>query len=93
MKLTKIQFHLYIIENGCRWKALSKKYKKWYAIYMEFSESSKSGTMAKILEAIKKRKPLNQENSILFVGTTSIKVGPDVNENRDDQEQSIRHPK
>lgn len=49
--------------------------------------------MAKILEAIKKRKPLNQENSILFVGTTSIKVGPDVNENRDDQEQSIRHPK
>ena len=53
----------YIIENGCKWRALLKKY----------------GTIAKILAATKKQKLFNKGNSVLFIDGTSIKVSPDAN--------------
>ena len=28
---------LYIIENGCKWRALPKRYVNWHTIYMRFS--------------------------------------------------------
>ena len=46
-----------------------------------------------ILELIKKQKLFNEENSMLFIDSTSIKVSPDVNKNRADQEQIIGHLK
>ena len=70
---------LYIVENGCKWRALPKKYGNWHTIYMKFSRWSKNGTISKILEAMKKQKLLNEENYILFIDSTSIKVSPDAN--------------
>ena len=35
---------LYMIENGCKWRALPKKYGKWHTIYMRFNRWSKNGT-------------------------------------------------
>ncbi|MBQ9491680.1 MAG: transposase [Firmicutes bacterium] len=50
---------LYIIENGCKWRALPKKYGNWHTIYMRFSRWAKNCTIAKavafltlILEAV-----------------------------------------
>ena len=31
---------LYIIENGCKWSALPKKYGNWHTIYMRFRQGS-----------------------------------------------------
>ena len=36
---------LYMIENGCKWKALPKKFGKWHTIYMKFNRWSKNGTI------------------------------------------------
>ena len=80
---------LYIIENGCKWRALPKKYGNWHTIYMKFSRWSQNGTIAKILEAMKKQKLLN----ILFIDSTSIKVSPDANKNKKNQKQSIERSK
>ena len=84
---------LYIIENGCKWRALPKKYGNWHTIYMKFSRWSKNGTISKILEAMKKQKLLNEENYILFIDSTSIKVSPDANRSRNTQKQSIGRSK
>ena len=84
---------LYIIENGCKWRALPKKYGNWHTIYMRFSRWSKNGTISKILEAMKKQKLLNEENYILFIDSTSIKVSPDANKNKNNQKQSIGRSK
>ncbi len=91
-KISNYQFMcamLYIVENGCKWRALPKKYGNWHTIYMRFSRWSKNGTItkiiAKILEAMKKQKLLN----ILFIDSTSIKVSPDANKNKKNQKQSI----
>ena len=42
------------------------------------------------LEAMKKQKLLNEEDYIFFIDSTSIKVSPDANKNKNNQEQSIR---
>ena len=40
---------LYIIENGCKWRTVPKKYGKWHAIYLKFSRWSKNDTIAQLL--------------------------------------------
>ena len=42
---------------------------------------------------MKKQKPINEENFILFIDSTSIKVNPDANRIRNTQEQSIGRSK
>ena len=34
---------LYIIENGCKWRALPKKYRKRHTVYVKFNKWSKNG--------------------------------------------------
>ena len=84
---------LYIVENGCKWRALPKKYGNWHTIYMKFSRWSKNGTISKILEAMKKQKLINEEDYIFFIDSTSIKVSPDANKNKNNQKQSIGRSK
>ena len=69
---------------------------------MKFSRWSKNGTIAKaiafffktlILEAMKRQRLLNEENYILFIDSTSIKVSPDANKNKNNQKQSIGRSK
>ena len=85
MKLTKTQY---------------KKLEELMPIYMKFNRWVKNGTIAKatafflslklhILAAMKKQKLFNKENSALFIDSTSIKVSPDANRNRNTQKQSI----
>ena len=52
-----------------------------------------NGTVSKILEAMKKQKLLNEENYILFIDRTSVKVSPYANRNKNNQEQSLRRSK
>ena len=87
-KVSNYQFMcamLYIIENGCKWRALPKKYGKWHTVYVKFNRWSKNGTIARILVAIKKQKLLDEENSILFIDSTSINFSTNVNKDRDNQ--------
>ena len=92
---------LYIVENGCKWRALPKKYGKWHTIYVKFNRWSKNGTIAKTIvfffktffAAMKKQKLFNKGNSVFFIDSTSIKVSPDANRSRNTQEQSIGRSK
>ena len=70
-------------------EGITKKYGNWHTIYMRFSKWSRNGTIAKILEAMKKQKLLNEEDYIFFIDSTSIKVSPDANKNKNNQKQSI----
>ena len=46
-----------------------------------------------ILEATKKQKLLNEKYDMFFIDSTSIKVSPDANKNKNNQEQSIGRSK
>ena len=40
---------LHIIEDGCKWRVLPRKYGKWHTIYVKFIRCSKNGTIAKAI--------------------------------------------
>ena len=46
-----------------------------------------------VLEAMKRQKLFNEENFIIFIDSTSIKMSPDSNKNQDNQGQIIRGSK
>ena len=95
-KISKYKFMcamLFIIENGCKWMAPPKKYGNWHTIYIRFSRWSKNGTITKILEAMQKQKLINEEDYIFFIDSTSIKMSPDANKNKNNQKQNIGRPK
>lgn len=68
---------LYMEENGCKWRALPKKYGKWHTIYIRFNRWSKNGTIEKIFEELQKQNIIDIRTDVLCIDITSIKVHPD----------------
>ena len=68
---------LYIIENGCKWRALPKKYGNWHTIYVRFNRWSKNGTISRIFEELQKLDIIDIRTDVLCIDSTSIKVHPD----------------
>lgn len=68
---------LYMIENGCKWRVLPKKYGKWHSIYMKFNRWSKNGTIQRIFDKMQKSNMIDICSDVLCIDTTSIKVHPD----------------
>ena len=40
---------IYTIKNGCKWKALPKKYEKCHTVYVKFNKWFQNGTIAKAI--------------------------------------------
>lgn len=85
---------LYMIENGCKWRALPKKYGKWHSIYMKFNRWSKNGTIQRIFDEMQKSNMIDISSDVLCIDSTSIKVHPDATGARKSSgEQSIGRSK
>lgn len=85
---------LYMIENGCKWRALPKKYGKWHTIYMRFNRWSKNGTIEKIFNTMQELNIIDVRTDVLCIDSTSIKVHPDAaGARKTSGEQSIGHSK
>ena len=85
---------LYIIENGCKWRALPKEYGNWHTIYVRFNRWSKNGTIDEIFEAMQTENIIEIRTEIICIDSTSIKVHPDASGARKENgEQSIGRSK
>ena len=81
---------LYIIENGCKWRALPKEYGNWHTIYVRFNRWSKNGTIDKIFEELQNKNIIEIRTEIICLDSTSIKVHPDAaGAEKSNGEQSI----
>ena len=68
---------LYMIENGCKWRALPKKYGKWHTIYMRFNRWSKNGSIQIIFDEMQRLNIIDIRTDTMCIDSTSIKVHPD----------------
>lgn len=85
---------LYIIENGCKWRALPEKFGKCHTIYMRFIRWIESRIITKIFEKLQELNIIDTRTDVLCLDSTSIKVHPDVSGARKKHvEQSIGHSK
>ena len=68
---------IYILENGCKWRALPEKYGKWHTVYMRFNRWSKKGIIEQIFLKLQEEKIIKIDTDIFCIDSTSIKVHPD----------------
>ena len=85
---------LYIIENGCKWRAMPKEYGNWHTIYVKFNRWSKNGTIEKIFEDLQKENIIEIRTKIVCLDSTSVKVHPDAaGAKKSNEKQSIGRSK
>ena len=85
---------LYMVENGCKWKALPKKFGNWHTNYMRFSRWTKNGTTQRIFDELQKQNIIDVQSEVLCLDSTSIKVHPNASGSRKTSgEQSIGRSK
>lgn len=85
---------LYIIENGCKWRALPKEYGNWHTIYVRFNRWSKNGTIDRVFEELQNQNIIEIRTEIICIDSTSIKVHPDAaGARKSSGEQSIGRSK
>ena len=58
---------LCMIENGCKWRTLPKRYGKWHTIYMRFNRWSKNGTIQKVFEKMQKMNIIDIRTDVLCI--------------------------
>jgi transposase len=74
---TFIQALLYIVENGCKWRALPKEFGNWNSIYKRFNRWVKSGVIQRIFGALQTKSIMAISVEVLALDSTSCKVHPD----------------
>jgi len=67
---------LYIIENGCKWRAMLSKFDNWHTIYTKFNRWSKNGTLEHIFKALQSEGIIAIKTNIIYLDSTCVKVHP-----------------
>lgn len=75
--LTIINALLYIVENGCKRRALPEKYAPWHTVYMRFSRWVKNGVIDKVFTALQEEFNAAVDKKVLSLDSTCVKVHPD----------------
>lgn len=68
---------LYVIENGCKWRALPKEYGDWHTIYTRLNRWCKNGTLDKVFIALQNENIIDIRTKFVCIDSTSLKVHPD----------------
>lgn len=68
---------LYVAEQGCKWRALPKRFGNWHTVYTRMNRWSKNGTLDKVFEALQKNGIIRVKVEAMGLDSTSVKVHPD----------------
>jgi transposase len=68
---------LYVLENGCKWRALPSEYGKWHTVYTRLSRWSKSGVLQEAFLCLQKTGAIRINVRIVSLDSTRVKVHPD----------------
>ena len=68
---------LFILENGCKWRALPKEFGYWHTIYTRMNRWSKNGVLHRVFERLQREGMMEVEVTVMSLDSTSIRVHPD----------------
>ena len=74
---TMINILLYVVENGCKWRALPKEFGNWHTVYMRMRRWAENGVLFHLFGALQKELKLQVDTSALSLDSSCIKVHPD----------------
>lgn len=80
MKIENLQLLnavLYVLENGCKWRALPEKYGKWHTVYTRLNRWSKNGVLQRVFEGLQQEGLIEIKVESVCMDSTTVKVHPD----------------
>jgi len=68
---------LYVAEQGCKWRALPKKFGNWHTIYTRMNRWAKQGVLDHVFSELQANDIINIQVEHVSVDSTAVKVHPD----------------
>jgi transposase len=68
---------LYVAEQGCKWRAVPKRFGRWHTIYTRMSRWSKAGVLDRVFERMQHAQIVRVKIEAVSLDSTSVKVHPD----------------
>ncbi len=75
--LNVINAILYVAENGCKWRALPKRFGNWHTIYTRMNRRAKAGVLDRLFERMQREQLIRIKIEAVSLDSTIIKVHPD----------------
>jgi len=67
---------LFVVENGCKWRALPAIYGNWHTVYTRMNRWSKNGVLKRLFEALQTEGVIKVKMEVLCIDSTTVKVHP-----------------
>jgi len=67
---------LYVAENGCKWRALPRRYGHWNTVYRRFRRRAESGVLSQVVEVLQNEALSDADFSVLSLDSTFVKASP-----------------
>jgi transposase len=68
---------LFVAENGCKWRALPKRFGNWHTIYTRMNRWAKAGVLDKLFEQLQQQQLVRIKIEAVSLDSTIVKVHPD----------------
>ena len=68
---------LYVAENGCKWRALPKRFGNWHTIYTRMNRWAKAGVLDRLFEEMQHHQLVRIKIEAVSLDSTIVKVHPD----------------
>ena len=64
-------------ENGCKWRALPKRFGNWHTIYTRMNRWAKAGVLDRLFEELQHQQLIRVKIEAVSLDSTIVKVHPD----------------
>jgi transposase len=68
---------LYMLDNGCKWRALPKEYGNWHSVYTRMNRWSKNGVLSRVFERLQRECLMHVLIEAMALDSASVRVHPD----------------
>ena len=68
---------LYMVEQGCKWRALPKEFGHWHTVYTRMLRWSRKGVLTRLFEEMQMQRLIAVKITTVCLDSTSVKVHPD----------------
>jgi transposase len=75
--LNVINAILFVAENGCKWRALPKRFGTWHTIYTRMNRWAKKGVLDRLFAELQREQLIRVKIEAVSLDSTIIKVHPD----------------
>ena len=68
---------LFVLENGCKWRAVSWHFDRWHTVYLRLARGSRAGVIGRVFARLPAEQIFAVRIKAVGLDSTSIKVHPD----------------